>query len=213
LIVASLDHNPVTGEHYDQYMQLAHLRDMQSLQAILGELGYAMGFNGRRAGASVDHFHTQAVPRNYLPLVHAHQARDLAAPASPELAGRWPNVSVAATSHRYPARGLVLEASDPQALLAPKQAILSALHEQELTFNSLSWFTPPNQWVEVFFPRGSETILDNSLKAGYVEMSGMLVIPKKTVFDEITSPEIGEQALGHASLQEEQFQAFIQRIL
>jgi hypothetical protein len=213
LIVASLDHNPVTGEHYDQYMQLTHLRDMQSLQAILGELGYAMGYNGRQAGASVDHFHTQAVPRNYLPLVHAHQEHDLTAPPAPELVGRWPGVSAAYTSPRYPARGLVLEATDPQSLLAPKQAVLCALHEQELTFNSLSWFQPPDQWVDVFFPRGPETILDNTLKAGYVEMSGMLVIPKKAIFDEIVNPTVGEQALNHASLQEEQFQAFIQKIL
>jgi hypothetical protein len=212
LIIASLEHNPVTGEHYDQYMQLTHLRDMQAMQGILGELGYAMGFNGRGAGASVDHFHTQAVPRDYLPLVHAHRSGNLAAPPAPEFAGRWPGVQAGFTSHRYPARGLVLEAADPQSLLAPKQAVLSALHEQELTFNSLSWFQPPNQWVDVFFPRVTETILGSNLKAGYVEMSGLLVIPQKSVFDEITHPEIGEQALDHASLTEEQFQAFIQKI-
>jgi hypothetical protein len=213
LIVASLDHNPVTGEHYDQYMQLNHLRDMQALQTVLGELGYAMGYNGRRAGASVDHFHTQAVPRDYLPLVRAHQNRDLAGAPAPAFAGRWPGVTAALTSLRYPARGVVLEAADLTSLLAPKQAILNALHEQELTFNSLSWFQPPNQWVEAIFPRGSETVLDGTLKAGYVEMCGMLVIPKRPVFDGIVHPEIGEQALNHASLPEEQFLAFIQKII
>ncbi len=212
LIVASLDHNPVTGEHFDQFMHLEHLRDMQDLQKILGALGYAMGFNGRKAGASVDHFHTQAVPKHYLPLVHAYESGDLNETDCPECLKQWPDVKVSLTTPKYPARGIMLEGETLESLLAPKKAVLSALHSDELTFNSLSWQHAPGRWVEVFFPRGPETILNDTLKAGYVEMSGMLVIPKRTVFDEITLPEIGEQALDHASLTDEQFQAFVQKI-
>jgi ATP adenylyltransferase/5',5'''-P-1,P-4-tetraphosphate phosphorylase II len=212
LIVASLDHNPITGEHFDQFMQLEHLRDMQDLQVKLGALGYAMGYNGRKAGASVDHFHTQAVPKNYLPLVHAYESGDFTGTNCPACLDRFPQVKVSLTTQQYAARGVMLEAASLELLLEAKQAVLQALHATELTFNSLSWHHNGERWVEVFFPRGPETILNDTLKAGYVEMSGMLVIPKRTVFDEITHPSVGEQALDHASLTEEQFQSFIQKI-
>ncbi|NTV52938.1 MAG: DUF4922 domain-containing protein [Candidatus Firestonebacteria bacterium] len=212
LIIASLDHNPVTGEHFDQYMQAGHLSDMQSLQVILGEMGYAMGFNGRHAGASVDHFHTQAVPRDYLPLVRAYAAGEFADAPAAEFSLAWPQVKVSAVYPKYATRGLLLEAYDLNALLAPKQAILSTLREQNLTFNSLSWHQPPNRWVEAVFPRGSETILDGAIKAGYVEMSGMLVIPQKNVFESIQTPGVGEKTLEKAGLSESDFSGFMAKL-
>lgn len=218
LIVATLDREAVTGEHYLQHMRAEHMTDMHELQAVLGGLGYAMGFNDHDAGASVDHFHTQAVPLNFLPLIRMYRAgrldagRPFALPGGAYLHVLSGGPAAGATPggpRPYPARGLLLSAADGSALLAPKLAVLRALEAAGLRFNSIGW-PQLGGYTEVFFPRSQEAILNRALKAGYVEMTGMLVLPNKELFDSLNDPEAGEAGLEEAGLSSAAFAAFIE---
>jgi len=208
LIIASLDRETATGEHYPQQMTAGHLADMHELQGLLGALGYAMGFNDHDAGASVDHFHTQAVPLGFLPLVRACCAGDLAVGRSWSLDGgarlqlleEGMTVGVPGGPQPYPARGFLLSAAEHSALSAPKQALLAVLQAADLRFNSISWPMPDGTHAEAFFPRGQEAILNRALKAGYVEMAGLLVLPNQDLFDSLADAEAGETGLGEAGL-------------
>jgi|GEM_PF-6878226 len=213
LIVASLDYNPATGRHDEQIMTAPRLADMNELLGQLAQLGYAMGFNGRHAGASVDHFHTQAVPRHFLPVINLIEKKRIRFLASRSCqgcvrlrlldckpAGFWDQARrwLGDRQGTYPADSLLLEADRPAALAACEQMILAYFQRMSLTYNSIAWLSPSGTFREIFFPRGQEAILNQTLKAGYVEMSGMMVIPNKTVFDQIEAKagEIGIKEAG-----------------
>jgi hypothetical protein len=219
--VASLDYNPATDRHYQQEMLPEHLEAMHELHFYLNSLGYAMGFNGRGAGASVDHFHTQAVPRNFLPLVRALETGRIVYGSSRsggcsldwhELGNDAPDRPESVALRSYPARGILLESDNYRNLLAAKKELLAELTTEKLTYNSIGWQASSGRHREAFFPRGPETILNNTLKAGYVEMSGMIVIPNQSVYDQIHDSGPGEEGLRHASLPAEQYRGFLQRL-
>jgi len=219
LIIASLDREASTGEHFPQAMMALHMTDIHELQVLLGSLGYAMGFNDHDAGASVDHFHTQAILKRFLPLIRAWEANRIHAPRTVEMS-EGPSLRVldntlAAVNgvRPYPANGILLESSRPECMLAPKLALLNEMLSAPLVYNSIGWRLPDGRYAEVFFPRSQETILNHSLKAGYVEMAGMLVIPSREVYDGLTGPEGGETGLGDAGLSAECFRDFLSRVL
>ncbi len=217
LIIASLDVDPASGRHYPQSITAGHLSDMQELQLSLSELGYAMGYNDRGAGASVDHFHTQAIPAAFLPLVKAYNANQLELSQAQEdchgvRLAMLKTAAQAFTPGAYPLNGLVLEAQGLEAFLRKKQVILKALQMDGLTFNSLAWRSSGGRQVECFFPRTRETILNQQVKAGYVETSGMLVIPSKRLYDSITSPDQGWSELSAAGVPDGRFHSFFQTL-
>jgi ATP adenylyltransferase/5',5'''-P-1,P-4-tetraphosphate phosphorylase II len=215
LIIASLDLDPNTAAHYPQVMTPDMAVDISEIQAKLASLGYAMGFNGRSAGASVDHFHTQAVPKHFLPLINLvenDQIRFSASKICPnnvvaslldcrnlffwERARKFPAQALCP----YPADALLLEADSLERIVQYKILLLNFFEQEKLTFNSIAWQSNSGSFREVVFPRGQESILNHALKAGYVEMSGMLVIPNKAFFDQITQAQQGEAGLREAGL-------------
>lgn len=215
LIIASLDRDPATGDHFEQTMTPDRLADMQELEMELASCGYAVGFNSQHAGASVDHFHTQAVPAGYLPLtgfVSNPAARFEQCAASPrgltvKILGPLESGSGSAG---YPARGVLLEAGDPAVLLDAKLALLTLIRARGWAYNSLGWKVSAAAHAEVFFPRGPESILNSALKAGYVEMSGMLVIPDRELFSKLSEPLSGEQGMLEAGLERGLFQSLLE---
>lgn len=222
LIVASLDHVPGSTEHYPQAMTREHLTDIQELQTRLTMLGYAMGFNDHQAGASVDHFHTQAVLKAFLPFPRAYESGRLAVRSTyctsldvqvKVLDTRASAATCTGGPDVYPAAGIVLEAEPGQAMLACKLTVLSELLRSGWVYNSLGWRLPDGRQAEVFFPRAQEVVLDGALKAGYVEMSGMMVIPGRDLYDSLTGSEAGEKALHEAGPSPDDFSAWLKRIL
>lgn len=213
LIVSSLDKNPANGEHYVQQMTIPHMEDMHTLQAELQSMNYAIGFNGRYAGASVDHFHTQAVPKHYLPFILADQSHRIVYGTS-RLDQRGVSLKLLPGQNHgaYPAQGVLLECDRPACLLQQKESVLVVLEQLQLTFNSISWKTSDGRYAEVFFPRGQEAVMSSAIKAGYVEMAGMLIIPQRTVFDSLKSAEPGERALVEAGLSRDLFEAFKEQV-
>ncbi len=218
LILASLDHDPRTGRHYEQVMETVHLESMHALQEQLADLDYVLGFNDRGAGASVDHFHTQAVPRQYLPFVRACDARKLALSTMHGSPGgaRLSVVTGPADFPSYPADCLLLQGEHNADLWPWEQTVVQVMREQDVRFNSLSWRQTDGAYAEAFFPRSQETVLSGQLKAGYVEMAGMLVLPEEEIFAGIQGPETGEEALKQACLELSQrwdlFEKIIARI-
>ncbi|MBN1596153.1 DUF4922 domain-containing protein [candidate division FCPU426 bacterium] len=218
LIVASLDFDSRTRQHYGQVMHYFQMSDMHELQLQLFALGYAMGYNDRGAGASVDHFHTQAVPRIFLPLVRAYQnnrlhfADNYVDDKGVHLKILQCRTQAGPLSPAYPAHAFLLEADRSQPLLTKKKAVLKQLHAHQAIFNSLAWQQPNGRYVEFFFPRGQESIMNNAFNAGYVEMSGMLVVPKKELFESIKKPSQGAQALQAAGLSTPAFQNILRAI-
>jgi hypothetical protein len=196
-IIASLDLDPETQRHYPQVMTANHMADLQELCGGLFSLGYAMGYNDRGAGASVDHFHTQAVPRHFMPLVRLEAASRL----QPEDA--WVDrhgVRLQVLAAEYPWPGVLLRGRSLPALLRQQQVVLHACRITGLIYNSLGWQNAAGEWVEAFFPRGSETIINHLVKAGYVETSGMLVIPDRALFDSLQNAETLSQSLQGAGV-------------
>ncbi len=191
-IIASLDFDPETQRHYPQVMTASHMADMQELCGAFFSLGYAMGYNDRGAGASVDHFHTQAVPKQFMPLVRLEASSGLRISAS------WSDrrgVQLDILAPSYPWPGVLLRGRSLPALLRQQQVLLHACRITGLIYNSLGWQNAAGEWVEAFFPRGSETIIGQLVKAGYVETSGMLVIPDRALFDGLQNAETVSESL------------------
>lgn len=196
-IIASLDPDPETQRHYPQVITANHMADMQELCGALFALGYALGYNDRGAGASVDHFHTQAVPKHFMPLVRLEAASGL------KPAESWSDrhgVRLEVLASEYPWPGVLLRGRSLPALLRQQQVVLHACRILGLIYNSLGWQTAAGEWVEAFFPRGSETIINQSVKAGYVETSGMLVIPDRALFDSLKDAETMSRSLQGAGV-------------
>lgn len=217
LVIASLDLDADTGKHFPQDMTSGHLEDIQELQGDLSELGYAMGYNARGAGASVDHFHTQAIPAAFLPLVKAFNTGQLEQTQAQEdshgvrLAALKSSAS-GSEPGAYPLNGIILEAQGRQAFLRKKQVLLKALQMDGLIFNSLAWRTDSGRQVECYFPRVQEAIFNQAFKAGYVETSGMLVIPSRELYTSVLKPETGWAGLREAGVPDTRFQSFYQTL-
>jgi diadenosine tetraphosphate (Ap4A) HIT family hydrolase len=218
LIVASLDLNPKTNRHYDQFIRYFQVADMHELQEKVFALGYAMGYNDRGAGASVDHFHTQLVPGTFMPIVRAchkrrleiertysnHRGVDLKIIHTRSLAGPL--------STAYPSPAFLLEADRSHPMLTKKRAIVKQLQACNIIFNSLAWQQPNGRYTEAFFPRSQESLMSNAFKAGYVEMSGMLVMPNKALYETMKRPSQGALALEAVGLSAIDYKNFLKHI-
>ncbi|MEW6516559.1 MAG: DUF4922 domain-containing protein [candidate division FCPU426 bacterium] len=208
-IIASLDADPDTRQHYPQVATASHLADTQELCGSLFPLEYAVGYNDRGAGASVDHFHTQAVPKRFLPLVRLEAAGGLAA------ADAWTDghgVRLEVLDAVYPWPGILLRATSLSALLRQQQVVLHSCRMSGLIYNSLAWRNSAGEWVEAVFPRGNEAIINNKVKAGYVETSGMLVIPDRGLFETLQNAEIMAESLKGAGLDPQRMHEWLEML-
>lgn len=203
LIIASLNKNPDTKQHFSQQMPLNLFKDMHALRSALAKVGYVMGYNPWGAGASVDHFHVQAVPAIYLPLIGLlDQNKVYVSYKGHDQQGVMLDVidnEDDGAPNRYPANALVMRSTFKELLFERKKQLLDYLNREKILCNILSWQQNSGIAVDVFLPRGEESVMDHAFNAGYVEMAGMLVMPNKGLFDHIVEPQQGEQALCRAS--------------
>lgn len=211
LIIASLDENPATGTHFDQTLCSFQMEDMHALQAVLYSLGYAMGYNDKGAGASVNHFHTQAIPRNYLPIIRQYQAGKLSI-SETRMDKNGVVLKLIRANDSYPVNVVLLESDQIQPLLDKKIEVLAQFQSEKIILNTIGW-EHAGRWVEAFFPRGQEALMGNAFKAGYVEMGGMLVIPNKTLFESIKEPATGKNALSEAGFSAERFEQLLPKLI
>ncbi len=216
LIIASLTRNHDTQQHFPQQMPLNLFKDMHVLRSELAKIGYVMGYNPWGGGASVDHFHVQAVPAMYLPLVGlldqnkisgSYQGHDQQG-VSIEVIDNEDDGS----ENRYPANALVMRSNFKELLYERKKQLLDYLNREKILCNILSWQQTSGMAVDVFLPRGEESVMDHAFNAGYVEMAGMLVIPYKALFDSINDPKSGEEALRQASYPKKDFSKLVKII-
>ncbi len=228
LIIASLDPDAQTGRHDEQVMSRNHLADMHELQGFLATQNYALGYNDRRAGASVDHFHVQAVPQAFLPLIPAWEkvvqpsqpiwenpAGVRAYLLGPQAPVAWYQFKSRVVYHdpfNFPVNGILLAGKQAKPLLTTKQTLLALLKERGQVFNSVDW-RQGDDFYHAVFPRGKESIMDFGLKAGYVEMSGMLVIPDQSNFSSIESSRLGEKGLESGGLAQDAYQDLVHAFL
>lgn len=210
LIISSLNKDKDCQCHYPQVMTFNLMKDMHELQYRLALIGYAMGYNAWGAGASVDHFHTQAVPAAYLPIILAVNGDHI--PYSYQGQDKHGVILAIVNAHQkdknrthYPVNGVLLKSYERALLYERKKQLLDYMNRREWRFNMISWTQPSGMSVELFYPRQSESIMNQAFKAGYVEMSGMLVIPNKALFESISEAAVGEVALQEASMTTKEF--------
>ncbi|WP_423130371.1 DUF4922 domain-containing protein [Gaoshiqia sp. Z1-71] len=199
------------NEHLPQEIE-PYLADMFELSQALP--AFTIFYNGPRCGASApDHFHFQAGSKQFIPAGSELKTR---AEKSGERLFHDQTTSIYAIGKGFLRNVLVYTSSSPTALQQHIQTALDALKERgqegEPMLNLLVNFEN-GQWQALLFPRdrqrprqffaeGDAQIL---MSPASVEMAGLVILPRKDNFDQLTKDDLTD-IYRQVSINEEDFE-------
>lgn len=197
---------PIFNEHFTIPLKkhlpqeiMPHFSEMLQLSKQLP--GYTVFYNGPKCGASApDHFHFQAGNKNVMPVV---SEIDTVAGNFGQVLLHHDQIRITAVGKEYLRKLILLESGSADVLSNYFQKLVSVLNErgQEgepmmnvlCTFEDEAWkimvFPRDKQRPSQFFAEGEKQIL---MSPASVEMSGLVILPRKEDFEKITKEDLAD---------------------